>query len=108
MIDKDDEDEVEDDGKEPQTISQGEMVNTSADDVDTMVDNQPLVLPEQGQKMSDHTPWPQPTASAPWLIHPGDSPTTTNAGDPSPQWAGGFGACDAAKNSPSGGKSERS
>jgi len=41
----DDKDEVEDDGKEPQTIGQGEMVNTSTDDVDTMVDDQPSVLP---------------------------------------------------------------
>jgi hypothetical protein len=39
---KDDEeegDEDEDDGKEPRTIGQGEMVNTSADNVDTMVDD---------------------------------------------------------------------
>jgi hypothetical protein len=28
----------EDDGKEPRTIGQGELVHTSADDVDTMVD----------------------------------------------------------------------
>jgi len=40
------EDEYEDDGKEPQTIGQGEMVNTSADGVDTMVDDQPMELPE--------------------------------------------------------------
>jgi hypothetical protein len=40
-------DEDEDDGKEPRMIGQGEMVNTSADDVDTMVDDQPIVLPEQ-------------------------------------------------------------
>jgi len=47
--DKDEEeDEDEDDGKEPWTIGQGEMVNTSADDVDTMVDDQPIVLSEQG------------------------------------------------------------
>jgi hypothetical protein len=41
------EDKNEDDGKELQMIGQGEMVNTSADDVDTMVDDQPIVLPEQ-------------------------------------------------------------
>ena len=43
------EEEDEDDGKEPWTIGQGEMVNTSADDVDPMVDDQPTMLPEQGQ-----------------------------------------------------------
>jgi hypothetical protein len=43
------EDEDEDDGKEPQMIGQGEIINTSADDVDTMVDEQPIVLPEQAQ-----------------------------------------------------------
>jgi hypothetical protein len=45
------EDKDEDDGKEPRTIGQREMVNTSADDADTMVDNEPTVLPEQGQEM---------------------------------------------------------
>jgi len=59
------EDEDEYDGKEPRTIGQGEMVNTSADDVDTMVDDQLIVLPEQGQEMGEHTPWPQPPAPAP-------------------------------------------
>jgi hypothetical protein len=39
------------------------MVNTSADDVDTMVDDQPIVLPEQGQEMCE--PRPQPPAPAP-------------------------------------------
>ena len=58
-------DEDEDDGKKPRTIGQGEMVNTLADNVDTMVDNQPIVLPEQGQEMRQHTPWPQPPAPAP-------------------------------------------
>jgi hypothetical protein len=60
-----DEEKDEDNGKEPRTIGQGEMVNTSADDVDTMVDNVPTVLPEQGQEMRDHTPRPQPLAPAP-------------------------------------------
>jgi hypothetical protein len=36
--DLEEEDEHEHDGKEPRTIGQGEMVNTSADNVDTMVD----------------------------------------------------------------------
>jgi len=43
-----DEEEDEDNGKEPRTIGQGEMVNTSADDVDTMGDDEPTVLPERG------------------------------------------------------------
>jgi len=64
-----DEDEVEDkdedDGKEPRTIGQGGMVNTSADDVDTMVDDQPIVLREQCQEIREHTPRPQPPAPAP-------------------------------------------
>jgi len=41
------------------------MVNTSADDADTMVDDEPTVLPEQGQEMRGHTPRPQPPAPAP-------------------------------------------
>ena len=59
------EDKDEDDGKEPRTIGQGEMVNSSADDVDTMVDDQPIVLPEQCQEIRGHTPQPQQPASAP-------------------------------------------
>jgi hypothetical protein len=41
------------------------MVNTSADDVVTMVDDQPIVLPEQGQEIRKHTPRPQTLATAP-------------------------------------------
>ena len=64
--DKDEEqDNDEDDGKEPQTIGQGEMVNTSADEVDTMVDDQPIVLPEHVSEMCGYTPRPQPLAPAP-------------------------------------------
>jgi len=59
------EDKDEDDGKEPRTIGQEEMVNTSADDEDTMVDDQPIMLPEQCQEMREHTPRPQPLAPAP-------------------------------------------
>ena len=59
------EDKDEDDGKQPRTIGQGEMVNTSAEDTDTMVDNEPTVLPEQGQEMRKHTPGTQPAAPAP-------------------------------------------
>ena len=62
---KEDEEEDEDDGNEPRTIGQGVMVNTSADDVDTMVDDQPIVLPEQGKEIPEHTPRPQPLAPAP-------------------------------------------
>jgi len=61
------EDQDEDDGKEPRTLGQGEMVNTSADDVDTRVDNQPFMLPEQRQENRKHTSWPQPQAPAPRL-----------------------------------------
>jgi len=58
-VDEDEEEDMdEDDGKEPQTIGQGEMVNTSADDVDTMVDDQPIVLPEQCQEMREQIPRP--------------------------------------------------
>jgi len=58
-------DEDEDDGNEPRTIGQGEMVNLSADNVDTIIDDHPIVLPEQGQEMREHTPRPQPPPSAP-------------------------------------------
>ena len=75
VVDEDEEeDRDEDDDKEPQTIGKGEMVNTSADDVDTMVDDEPIVLPEQGQEMRKHTPWPQPLAPAPWPQTPKTHP----------------------------------
>jgi len=38
--------EDENNGKESRTIGQGEMVNSSDDNADTMVDNEPTVLPE--------------------------------------------------------------
>jgi len=64
VVEEEDEDEEEDqdedDGKEPWMLGQGEMVNISADDVDTMVDDKPIVLPEQGEEMREHTPRPQP------------------------------------------------
>jgi len=64
---EEEEDKDEDDGKEPRTIGQGEVVNTSADDVDTMVDDQPIVLPEQGKEMREHTSQPPPPpVPAPW------------------------------------------
>jgi hypothetical protein len=58
------EDQDEDDGKEPRRNGQGDMVNTSADDFDAVVDDQPIMLPEQCQDMSEHTPRPQPPAAA--------------------------------------------
>jgi hypothetical protein len=53
-----DEDEDEDDGKEPQTIGQGETLNTLLDHVEHMVDDEPTMLPNRGQEMPEHTPWP--------------------------------------------------
>jgi hypothetical protein len=94
------EDKDEDDGKEPRTIGQGEMVNTSADDADTMVDDEPTVQPERGQEMREHTPRPQPPAPCLRGTNPGAFPMTTNSEDSYPQWAGVLGACDAAKTSP--------
>jgi len=59
------EDKEENDGTEPRTIGLGEMVKTSADDADTMVDDQPIVLLEQFQRMGEHTSRPQPPVPAP-------------------------------------------
>jgi hypothetical protein len=65
-VDQDEqEDKDENDGKEPRTMSQGEMVNTSAGDVHTMLDAQPIVLPETCQEMREHTTRPQPQGAAP-------------------------------------------
>jgi len=63
--DKEERDENDDDGKELRTIGQGEMGNTVADDVDTMVDEQLILLPAQGQEILEHTPWPRPIAPTP-------------------------------------------
>jgi len=41
------------------------MLNTSADNVDTIVDDQPIMLPEQGQEIHEPTPRLQPLAPAP-------------------------------------------
>jgi len=60
-----DEEEDEDDGKELRIISQGEMLITLADNVDTTVDDQPIVLSEQRQEMCEYTPQPQHPAPAP-------------------------------------------
>jgi hypothetical protein len=101
-------DEDEDNGKEPRTIGQEEMVNTSADDADSIVHTQPTVLPEQSKEMCGQTPWRQPPASARWTTIPGASPTTTNSGDLYSQWAGVFGGCDGTEISPSGSNCARS
>jgi len=61
--DENEEEEDEDDGKESRTIGQGGMVNTSADDVDTMLEDQAIVLPEIGQGLRE--PRPQSPAPAP-------------------------------------------
>jgi len=77
MVDEDEEeDKDEDDGKEPRTIGQGEIVNTSADDVDTMVNDLSIVLPEQGQEIRGHTPRPQRPAPAPRPQTPDPRPWT--------------------------------
>ena len=62
---EEEEEEDEDDGIEPRTISQGEMVKTRADDLDTMVHDQPIMLPEQGQELRKDTTQPHPAAPAP-------------------------------------------
>jgi len=63
--DKDEEqDKDEDDGKEPRTIGHRELVNTSGDDGDTIINDQTILLPEQGQEMRGHTPPPQHLAPA--------------------------------------------
>jgi hypothetical protein len=69
-----DEEEDENNGKEPRMIGQGEMVNSSADDVDTMVDDDPTVLHKQNQEMCLHTPRPQPLAPGPWPQTPEPPP----------------------------------
>jgi len=58
------EDENEDEGNEPRIIAQGEMVNTSADDVDNRVDDHTIMLPEQGQETCEYIPWPPPPESS--------------------------------------------
>jgi len=54
------------------------MLHTFADDVDTMVHNQPMVLPEQAQEMREDTPWPLPPVPEPRLqtIEPHPRPCT--------------------------------
>jgi hypothetical protein len=72
------EDKDEDDGKQHQKIGQGEIVFSLADDVDTMVDNQPIVLPGYGQEMREHTSRPQLLACATQLQTPAPRPQPRN------------------------------
>jgi hypothetical protein len=75
VVDEDEEEEEEEDnGKEPRMIGKGEMVNTSADDSDTIVDDAPTMRPEQCQEMRKHTPQPQPLAPAAWPQTPEPPP----------------------------------
>ena len=62
---EEEEEEDDDDGKEPRMIGQGVMVNTLADDLDNMVEDKAIVLPEQCQEMQEYTPRPKPQATAP-------------------------------------------
>jgi len=41
------------------------MVKTSANDVDTMVDDQPFVLPQQGQEICEYSPTQRHLSPAP-------------------------------------------
>jgi len=50
------------------------MVNILANNADTKVDDQAIVLPDHGQEIREHTPRPQPLAPAPWTKSP-DTPT---------------------------------
>jgi hypothetical protein len=50
------------------------MLNTSAYDVDSMDDDQPMGCAEHSQVMREHTPLPQPLASASWPETPQTGP----------------------------------
>jgi hypothetical protein len=101
------EDKDEDDGKDHRTIGQSEKINTSADDADTMVDDEPTVLPAQGQEIREHTPRPQPLAPDPrqQTPEPPLQPRTLETHTLSGQEFSGI--YDAAKTSPSGANSAR-
>jgi hypothetical protein len=62
---EEEEEEEEEDGKEPETIGQGEIVNTSAKDANTMVDDMQISLSEQGRELHTLTLRPQPLEPAP-------------------------------------------
>jgi len=75
---EEDEDEEEvkndDDGKDPRTIGHREKVDTSADDANAMVDEEPTAQPEQGQVMRNQFSRPQLASPAPWQQCPARSP----------------------------------
>ena len=50
------------------------MVNTLADAVDTMEQDQPILQPAKGQQMRDYTPVPQRLAPHPWPHTPEPHP----------------------------------
>jgi hypothetical protein len=54
------------------------MINVLAEDVDTMVVDQPNALPEQSQEMCRYTQWPQPLApdTPPQILEPCPQPRT--------------------------------
>jgi len=81
------------------------MVNSSACNVDTIVDDEPNVLPEQGQEMREHAAWQQPPAPAqrPQTLKPHPQPRTPECYPLSGLEF--FGVCDAAKTLPSGANS---
>jgi hypothetical protein len=83
-----DEQEDEDNGKEPRIIGHSEMVNTSADDADTIVDDEPTVLPEHGQEIREHTLGTQSLRPAPPPQTP-EAPTQSR--HPVAQTLGGLG-----------------
>jgi hypothetical protein len=58
------------------------MLNTLADNVDTMVDYQPIVLPVHGQVIRKHIPYPQPPAPAPRAENPERRPRPCTAETP--------------------------
>jgi len=76
--DEEEKDGDEDDCKEPRTIGQEAMVNTSADDRDTIVDDQPIRLPKQDQEKRVLTRWAQPPclAQRPQTPEPRPQPQT--------------------------------
>jgi hypothetical protein len=62
---EEDEDEDENNGNEPRTIGQGEMVNILTYNADTIIDDQPTVLPAQGQETGKQNRQPQPVVPGP-------------------------------------------
>jgi hypothetical protein len=109
VVDEDEKESTdENDGKEPRTIGEGEVVNTSVDDVDTIVYDQPILLPDQRPEMRKAYLMDTSSYACPMTTNPGASPTTKNSGDSSPQLTAAFGTCVATKTLPGGANSARS